>query len=97
MTTKNEKNSNISSFQQENDLLDNKKESYIPCKSELSKSVVNLTSEKEGESSLNKTEGELNQLYSAFEGLHFILQIRLTSFNFFKEKHIKYFNKTKCR
>ena len=55
---------------------------------------MKLTSEKEGESSLNKTDGELNQLYSAFEGLHLILKIQLTSFIFFKEKNIKYFNKT---
>ena len=78
LATNNEDNGSISYFQQENHLLDHKEESCIPCKSELSKSNVKLTSEKEGESSLNKTEGELNQLYSAFEGLHLILQKRLT-------------------
>ena len=80
MTTYNENSDNISSFQYENDLLDIKEESCIPCKSELSKSNVKLSSEKEGESSLNKTEGELNQLYSAFEGLHFIISDIWTKF-----------------
>ena len=85
LATKNEKNGNISCFQQENDLSDNKEESCIPCKSELSKSDVKLASEKEGESSLNNTGGELNQIYSAFEGLHLILHIRLTCLIFLRK------------